>query len=97
MDQEGEGAHLEDVVVMVTVPDMILLTEKAIVTTMIEGGGVVVHRVEDMMIITEIDFTTRITMVTIADLTTTITMGGNPTGVCSANLLTYSRVNIAPN
>ena len=86
MDQEGEGAHLEDVVVMVTVPDMILLTEKAIVTTMIEGGGVVVHRVEDMMIITEIDFTTRITMVTIADLTTTITMGGNPTGVCSANL-----------
>ena len=54
--------------------------------TMIEGGGVVVHRVENMRIITEIDITTRIMMVTIADLTTTITMGEIPTGVCSANL-----------
>jgi hypothetical protein len=58
----------------VTQVDMIVRLEKVIAMTMIAGGGVVVHRVEDMMIITEIDIMINITMIIIEDLTMTIIM-----------------------
>jgi hypothetical protein len=66
----------------VTQVDMIVRLEKVIAMTMIAGGGVVVHRVEDMMIITEIDIMINITMIIIEDLTMTIIMAEIHPGVC---------------